>query len=368
MIPLVDIVRQDKKIQPQIISAIKKITQKGNFILGKEVESFEKDFAKYCGVKYCVGVASGTDAILLALRSLGIGRGDEVIVPANTFISTVLPIIYVGATPVLVDIDPQSYNIDPSRIEKKISQKTKAIIPVHLFGQIVEMDKILEIAKKHKLLVIEDAAQAHGSTFKNKKAGSFGTIGCFSFYPGKNLGAYGDGGAIVTNNKSIAEKIKTLRNIGQAKKYIHSEKGYNSRLDTIQAAVLRIKLRQLDGWNQERRRLASLYNKKLSALPVSIPTVSSGNVTNFHLYVIRAPKRDELLKYLHKNKIYAGIHYPVPVHLHKALKDLGYKKGDFPITEKYALQIISLPIFPGMTKKEVGIIAEAIKSFYENKR
>ncbi|KKQ34490.1 MAG: pyridoxal phosphate-dependent protein [Microgenomates group bacterium GW2011_GWA2_37_6] len=365
----------DRKIQPQIISAIKKITQKGDFILGEEVEKFEKEFARYCGVKHCVGVASGTDAILLALRALGIGSGDEVIVPANTFISSVLPIIYVGATPIITDIDPKSYNIDVSKIEEKISKKTKAIIPVHLFGQIAEMDKILKIAKKHKLFVVEDAAQAHGSTFKNKKAslpagkaGSFSDIACFSFYPGKNLGAYGDAGAIVTNNKSIAERIKILRNIGQVKKYIHSEKGYNSRLDTIQAAVLRIKLRQLDKWNQERRHLAALYSKLLSGLPVSIPIQTDGNVSNFHLYVIRAPKRDRLLKYLHKNKIFAGIHYPVPIHLHKALRNLPYKKGDFPVTEKYASQIISLPIFPGMSEKEVGIITEAIKNFYGYKK
>lgn len=368
MIPLVDIVRQDKKIQPQITAAIKKIIKKGDFILGKEVEEFEKEFAKYCEVKYCVGVACGTDAILLALRALGIGLGDEVIVPANTFISSVLPIIYLGAKPVLIDIDPDTYNINVSKIEEKISKKTKAIIPVHLFGQIAEMDKILKIAKKHKLFVIEDAAQAHGSTLKNKKAGSFSNIACFSFYPGKNLGAYGDAGAIVTNDKTLAEKIKVLRNIGQAKKYIHVEKGYNSRLDTLQAAVLRIKLRELDKWNKERRDLAALYNKLLSGLPALTPIQAEGSISNYHLYVIRVSRRDSLLKYLHEREIFAGIHYPVPIHLHKALRDLPYKKGDFPVTEKYVGEIISLPIFPGMQKKEVGIIAEAIKSFYETQK
>lgn len=368
MIPLVDIARQDKKIQPQIISAIKKIIKKGDFILGKEVEEFEKEFAKYIGVKYCVGVASGTDAILLSLRALGTGSGDEVIVPANTFISTVLPIIYVGAKPILIDIDPDTYNIDVSKIEEKISKKTKAILPVYLFGQIAEIDKILKIAKKHKLFVIEDAAQAHGSTFKNKKAGSFSDIACFSFYPGKNLGAYGDGGAIVTNNKSIAERIKVLRNIGQIKKYIHTEKGYNSRLDTIQAAILRIKLKELDGWNKQRRDIATLYNKLLSNLSVSLPKEIDGSISNYHLYVIRVRKRDELIRYLRGKKIFTGIHYPVPIHLHKALRDLPYKKGDFPVTEKYASQIISLPIFPGMIEKEVGIITEAIKSFYDFKK
>lgn len=375
MIPLVDIVRQDKKILPQINKAIKRVAEKGDFILGEDVNKFEEEFARYCGVKYCVGVASGTDAILLALRALVIGPGDEVIVPANTFISTVLPIIYLGAKPVLIDIDPDTYNIDVSKIEEKISKNTKAIIPVHLFGQIAQMDKILQIAKKYKLFVIEDAAQAHGSTFKNKKAGlpagkagSFSNIACFSFYPGKNLGAYGDSGAIVTNDKTLADKIKILRNIGQVKKYIHVEKGYNSRLDTLQAAVLRIKLRELDKWNKERRSLAALYNKLLSGLPVSVPIQADGSISNFHLYVIRVPKRNSLLKFLHKKKIFAGIHYPVPIHLHKALRDLPYKKGDFPITEKYAGEIISLPIFPGMSKKEVAIITEAIKSFYDSKK
>lgn len=368
MIPLFDIIRQDKKIQPQIIAAIKKITQKGDFILGEEVERFEEEFAKYCEANYCVGVASGTDAILLALRALDIGKGDEVIVQANTFISSVVPIIYVGAVPILVDINKDTYNIDISGIEKKISKKTKAILPVHLFGQMAEMDKIYKIAREHKLFVIEDAAQAHGSTFKDKKAGNFSDIACFSFYPGKNLGAYGDGGAIVTNNKSIAEKIRILRDIGQKKKYIHTEKGYNSRLDTIQAAVLRIKLLHLDKWNKQRRSIATQYDKLLSGLPVSLPKEIRGSISNYHLYVVRVSKRDKLLKYLHRKKIFAGIHYPIPIHLHKALSDLPYKKGDFPVTEKYASQILSLPIFPGMSKNEVGIITEAIKSFYENKK
>lgn len=367
MIPLVDIGRGDKKIVPQIIKSIREVIRRGDFILGDEVGKFEEEFAKYCGVKYCVGVASGTDAILLALRVLGIGSGDEVIIPANTFISTVLPIIYLGAKPVLIDIDPDTYNIDVSKIEEKISKKTKAIIPVHLFGQISQMNKILKIAKKHKLFVIEDAAQAHGSTLKNKKAGSLSDIACFSFYPGKNLGAYGDGGALVTNSKSLAEKIKILRNIGQVKKYIHSEKGYNSRLDTLQAAVLRIKLKELDGWNKQRKDIADLYNKLLLSLSVYLPKEIDGSVSNYHLYVIRVSRRDSLLKYLHERKIFAGIHYPVPIHLHKALRDLPYKKGDFPITEKYSGEIISLPIFPGMQKKEIGIITKAIKSFYDSK-
>ena len=365
MIPLVDVTRQNRVIQSKIFNALKKISQKGDFILGSEVEKFEKDFAKYCSAKYCVGVASGTDAILLSLRAVGIGPGDEVVVPANSFISSILPIIYLSAKPILVDINPGTYNIDVSKIEATITKKTKAIIPVHLFGQIAEMDKISRIAKKHKLFVIEDATQAHGSTYKGKKAGYFSDVACFSFYPGKNLGAWGDGGAVITNNKKLSDKIKVLRNIGQTKKYIHSEKGYNSRLDTIQAAVLRVKLKELDKWNGQRREIADLYKKLLKDLPVVLPHVPEGNSPNYHLFVIRAPKRDRLLKYLHSKKIFAGIHYPVPLHLHKATADLPFKKGDFPVTEKCASEIISLPIFPGMKKKEVVIIASALKKFYD---
>lgn len=365
MIPLVDIIRQGKKLRPQILDSIQKIIEKGDFILGEDVGLFEEEFADYCGVENAIGVASGTDAIQLALRALEIGEGDEVIVQANTFISTVLPIIYVGAKPVLVDINPQTYNIDVSEIEKKITNRTKAIFPVHLYGQVAEMDKISEIARRHNLFVIEDACQAHGATFKGKKAGSFGDIACFSFYPGKNLGAYGDGGAVVTNNKELADKVRILRNIGQKSKYHHSVKGYNSRLDTIQAAILRIKLPNLDGWNNERREIAREFTKDLSSLPVNTPIEGPGSIANYHLYVVRASKRDALLEHLHAKQIYAGVHYPFPIHLHEALKDLGHKKGDFPISEKYSEEIISLPIFPELTKEEIGIIIDELRKFYE---
>lgn len=368
MIPLVNIVRQDQKLQPLINTAIKKILKKGDFILGEEVEKFEKDFAEYCSVKYSAGVASGTDAILIALKALDIKSGDEVIVPANTFISTVLPILYIGAKPVLVDIDERIYNINPQEIRKKITKKTKAIMPVHLYGQIAEMEEIMSIAREYHLFVIEDACQAHGSFYKNKIAGSFGDLACFSFYPGKNLGAYGDAGAVVTNNAQLAERIKILRNIGQKEKYVHIEKGYNSRLDTVQAAVLRIKLSQLNSWNEQRRTIASEYNKLLQALNSDIitPFEPEYSKSNYHLYVIRVKKRDLLLDHLKKNGIMAGIHYPIPVHLHKAMNDLQYKKGDFPITEKYASRIISLPISPSFRDSEIKKVVSAIKSFYEN--
>lgn len=364
MIPLVDIVAQDKKIQSLIKHAINKVIQKGDFILGDEVKHFENEFAKYCNVKYAVGVASGSDAILLALRALKIKKGDEIIVPANTFISTVLPIIYLGAKPILVDINPNTYNIDVSKIEKAITDKTKVILPVHLFGQVAEMDRIMKIAKKHKLSVVEDACQAHGSVFNKKKAGSFGDVSCFSFYPGKNLGAYGDGGMITTNKKRVADRVRLLRNIGQKQKNVHTEKGYNSRLDTLQAAILRIKLSYLNSWNKERRKLAIYFSKKLRGLPIAIPQEEKRSISNYHLYVIRAKKRDKLLYYLHKKKIFAGINYPVPIHLHKALSDLAYKRGDFPIAERYAKEILSLPIFPGLTKKQADKISLEIRNFY----
>lgn len=367
MIPFVDISRQDKKIRPKIKDAVENVINGGHFILGPQVLEFEEKFASYCGTKYSVGVASGTDAILIALRALNVGWGDEVIVPANTFISTVLPILYVGAKPILVDIDRKTYNLDPEQVEKRISKKTKAIIPVHLYGQIAEMDEILKIAKSNKLYIVEDACQAHGSIYKGQKAGSFGDIGCFSFYPGKNLGAYGDGGIVTTSDGKLAEKIRILRDVGQKEKYIHIVKGYNSRLDTLQAAILIVKLTQLDEWNRQRRSLASLYTQLLSSLDinVTVPFEPEYSKSNYHLYIARVDERDKLLEHLKTNGIMAGIHYPVPIHLHRALKDIGYKKGDFPISEEYASQIISLPIFPYLSNEEVKTIVEHIKNFYE---
>lgn len=368
MIVLVDLQRQYKQIKKDIDSAIKRVTSKGNFILGDEVKIFEEKFANYCNAKYAIGVASGSDAILLSLKSLNIGPGDEVITVANTFISTVLPITYLGAKSVLVDIDPKTYNIDTAKIESKITKRTKAILSVHLYGQPCDVDVINALARTHKLFVIEDACQAHGAIYKGKKIGNLSDLSCFSFYPGKNLGAYGDGGMITTNNKKLAEKIKILRNIGQKEKYFHIEKGYNSRLDTIQAAVLLAKLIYLDKWNERRRKIAGLYNSLLNKLDIIVPYEPDNVKSNYHLYVIRAKKRDELFEFLKKNNIFCGIHYPIPVHLQKCMKELGYKKGDFPIAEKYAKEILSLPIFPELTEKEVKYIVGTIKRFYENKK
>lgn len=364
MIPLVDITKQYRQLRLQIEPALEKVMSKGDFILGNEVKLFEKDFAAYCNTQYAVGVASGTDALLLSLRALGVGTGDEIIVPANTFISTVLPIIYLGAKPIFVDINPVTFIIDEQKIEKAITKKTKVILPVHLYGQIAEMDIIIKLAQKYKLFIIEDACQAHGALYKGKRAGGFGDIACFSFYPGKNLGAFGDGGAITTNHKRIAKKIQILRNIGQDKKYHHMQLGYNSRLDTMQAAILRIKLPYLDRWNIKRKSHAKLYGKLLSNIGIRTPQESTYSTSNHHLYVIRVKKRNQLLMCLKDKNIYCGIHYPMPLHLQPSLKFLGYKKGDFPQTENAAREIISLPMYPELTSKEIHSVVAQIQKFY----
>lgn len=363
-IPFVDLAKQEKKINKLIVNKIKKIVSKGSFILGEEVAQFEKDFASYIGAKYCIGVASGTDAILLSLKAIEIDKEDEVIVPAFTFIASVSPIIVLGARPVMVDVLPDKPLIDYSKIEKAITKKTKAIIPVHLYGCPCDMDKISEIAQKYKLKVIEDACQAHGSEYKGKKTGSFGDISAFSFYPSKNLGALGDAGAIVTSNKSFAESMIMLRDHGQRKKYLHELIGYNSRLDSINAAALRIKLSYLDKWNIKRRKIAALYDKLLSNLPIEIPLKDKQTLQNCHLYVIRTKMRDKLSGYLKEKNIFCGIHYPLPLHLQLALKDLGYKMGDFPNAEKFAKTCLSLPIFPQMTSKEVRFVTDQIHNFF----
>lgn len=367
-IPLVDLKRQYKSIRGEINTAVLSVLKEANFILGNQVGLFEKEFAKFCDSNYCAGVASGSDAIFLSLKALDIKENDEVITVANTFISTVFPILMLGATPILVDINPETYQIDVDLLEKAISKKTKAILAVHLYGIPAPMEEIMKLAKKYNLKVIEDACQAHGSSINGKRCGSFGDLAAFSFYPGKNLGAAGDGGAIVTNNKNLYEKILVMRNIGQAQKYKHDIFGLNSRLDTIQAAILLVKLRHLNSWNEKRRKLALSYDKYLSNLPVVLPPkATKEHLGNFHLYVIRSSKRDELIKFLNIKGVSVGIHYPIPLHLQKSLLSLGYKKGDFPITEEYASQILSLPIFPELTIKEIRMICKLIEEFFSNK-
>lgn len=366
MIRLVDFSQQNEFLKKGLMKAISRVIDSQAYILGKEVRSFENEFATYCGSKYAVGVASGTDALLLSLRALGIENGDEVITVANTFISTVLPILYVGAKPVLVDADRKTLSMEVSLVEKNITSRTRAIIPVHLFGLPVDMDPILRLARKYKLLVIEDACQAHGALYKGRKVGSFGDIGCFSFYPAKNLGAFGDAGAIITNKRRVAESIRILRNVGQKEKNIHDVIGYNSRLDTIQAAILRIKLKHLPTWIKKRRSVAKYYTYQLRDLPIVLPSELPYARASYHLYVIRTKYRDRLRQYLQKREIICGVHYPTPIHLQPGMRSLGYKKGDFPVSEKSAQEVLSLPLYPELTQKQLETIVLQIKKFFHH--
>ena len=364
MIPFVDLKTQYREISREIESAIRDVMEKTDFILGEDVDLFEKEFSEFIGTRYSVGVASGTDALHLALRAAGVKDGDEVITAANTFIATVLSIAYAGAKPVLVDVDETTYNLDVNQTEKKITKNTKAIIPVHLYGQPADMDFLLEIAKRHGVAVIEDACQSHGALYKGRPTGSLGDMGCFSFYPGKNLGAYGDGGLVATNDPEFADKLRMLRNYGQRKKYHHTMKGFNSRLDTMQAAILRVKLKRLKGWNERRGKLARIYGSLLKDLNIVLPYKADYGTHVYHLYVIRAFQRDELQQYLSSRGISTGIHYPVPIHLQEAFRDMGHKTGDFPVTEQCAKEILSLPMSPEMEESQVHEIAERIKEFY----
>lgn len=363
-----DLNAQYKSIKKEIDSAIKRVLDGGVFIGGQEVEKLEEEIAKFCGVKYAIGVNSGTDALFLSLKALGIGRGDEVITTPFTFIATAEIIANLGAKPVFVDIEPKTFNIDVSKIKKAITKKTKAIIPVHLFGQMADMSEIMRIAKKYKLYVIEDAAQAIGAEYKGRKAGTMGDFGCFSFFPSKNLGAYGDGGMVITNNKKLAEKIRLLRNHGSSskEKYLNLILGTNSRLDAIQAAILRVKLKYLKKWNEKRLKIAKYYNRNLKGVEdIRIPEILPNRIHIFHQYTIRTKYRDQLKKFLEKNKIPTMIYYPLPLHLQPAFKYWGYKKGDFPKAEKISKEVLSLPIYPELKKEEQNFIIKKIKEFYE---
>lgn len=364
VIPLVDLTRQYRSIRREIDSAIHRVLVHGDFVFGSELDAFERDFAAYCGTAYAAGVGSGYDALLLALRALGIGPGDEVIVPAHTFISTVLPIVAVGAKPVLVDIDPRTLLIDPQEIARHITAQTKAIIPVHLYGFVADMERLCALAQAHKLSVIEDACQAHGSMYNGRRAGSMGDIGCFSFYPSKNLGAYGDGGAVVSNNATIMKTIRLLRNVGEGNKHEHVVRGYNSRLDSLQAAVLRVKLRHLDAWNRLRRKHAQAYRRLLAGLAVKPVAEPIGVTGNYHLFVIRTPERNALMSFLRHRGIACGIHYPLPVHLQPCMKELGYTVGDFPIAEAVAQEVVSLPLFPELQHAELARVTRGVADFF----
>ncbi|MDZ7262332.1 MAG: DegT/DnrJ/EryC1/StrS family aminotransferase [candidate division KSB1 bacterium] len=364
-VPFVDLKAQYTAIASEIDEAINRVLNSSSFILGKEVEQFESDFARYCGVNYGVAVNSGTSALHLALLACGIGPGDEVITVPNTFVATVEAILYTGAKPVFVDIDPLSYNIDVNKIEEVITKKTRALIPVHLYGQPADMEPIKELASEHKLKIIEDACQAHGAEYKGQKVGSLADVGCFSFYPGKNLGAYGEGGMVVTNDREYYEKMKRLRDHGQSQKYFHSEVGFNYRMEGMQGAILRTKLKYLDQWTEARRKNAQLYNKLLKSSKVVVPQELRFVKHVYHLYVIRTEHRDELQQYLWNKGIATGLHYPVPIHLQKGYTFLGYKTGSFPVTEKYAQTILSLPMYPELTKGQIEYVVEGIESFGE---
>lgn len=363
-IPFVDLQAQYRSIKDEADAAVLAVMARGDFVLGGAVTEFEKAFADYCEADYAVGVDSGYSALELALLAYDIGPGDEVITAANTFIATTLAISNCGATPVLVDIDPDTYNIDPQKIEAAITPATRAIMPVHLYGQPADMDPILEIAQRHNLIVIEDAAQAAGARYKGRKIGGIGHAAGFSFYPGKNLGAYGDAGAVVTNDPAVADKVRLLRNIGQRVKYHHDVKGFNHRLDTMQAAVLQVKLPYLDGWNEQRRRAAATYERLLAGLPIVTPSVLDDVEHIYHLYVVRLENREQLQEALQDAGVATGLHYPVPIHLQPAYQELGYKRGDFPITEAYAETILSLPIFPELDDQKVAYVVDLIQGYF----
>jgi dTDP-4-amino-4,6-dideoxygalactose transaminase len=361
-VPFLDLKAQYESIRAEVADAIQQVLDKTAFAGGPFVAQFEKEFAVFCDTRFAVGVGSGTEALWMALLGLGVGPGDEVITVPATFIATAEAISYCGATPVFVDVDPVTYNMDPSKLESAITAKTKAIIPVHLFGQTADMDPILEIARKRNLFVIEDASQAHGAEYKGKKAGSMGDAGCFSFYPGKNLGAYGEAGAVVTSNEELDGKIRMLRDHGQAKKYYHSLIGWNARMDGIQGAILSVKLKRLSVWTEARRRNAAAYNDLLNGVRgVTHPAEASYGKHVYHIYAIRVTGRDRLIAALAEKDIYCGIHYPIPVHLLDAYKPLGYSTGAFPVAEKAASEFVSLPMFPELTAGQIARVVDELK-------
>jgi dTDP-4-amino-4,6-dideoxygalactose transaminase len=362
-VPFVDLAAQYATIAEDVDAAMSNVLQTADYILGRDVALFEEEFAAYCEAAHAVGVDTGTSALELILRAYGIGPGDEVITVANTFMATALAISYAGARPVLVDIDPRTYTIDVAQLECAINQRTRAIIPVHLYGHPADLDPIVEIARRRGLLVIEDACQAHGARYNGRRVGSLGHAAAFSFYPAKNLGACGDGGMVVTNDERVAESIRMLRNYGQREKYRHVLRGYNRRLDTLQAAALRVKLQHLDAWNAARRRHARLYHQLLAGSEIVVPLEASYAESAWHLYVVRVADRDGLSRYLAERGIATGIHYPIPVHLQPAYQDLGYKRGDFAVAERYAGQILSLPMYAELTAETIGYVAEAIAEF-----
>lgn len=363
-IPFLDLKAPYLELRPELDAAYRRVMESGWYVLGEEVSAFETDFARYCGAAHCIGVGDGLDALVLILRGYGIGEGDEVIVPANTYIASWLAVSYVGAKPVAVEPNPRTYNIDPERIAAALTPRTRAIMPVHLYGQPAEMDSIRALARGRGLKVIEDAAQAHGAAYRQGRTGTLGDAAAFSFYPGKNLGALGDGGAVVTNDNDLADRIRVLRNYGSRKKYYNEVKGVNSRLDPIQAAFLRVKLGHLDEWNSRREQIAQLYLDEMADIPeLQLPAVANGAAPVWHLFVVRHPRRDLLQRALADSGIDTLIHYPVPPHLSGAYAELEWKRGTFPITESLADTVLSLPIGPHLTREASQAVIEAVCSF-----
>lgn len=362
-VPFLDLKRQYGAIKKEMDEAVFSVLSNTQFILGPEVKSLEEKIASYCRTKFAIGVASGTDALLLSLRACGVKMGDEVITSGFSFFASAGVISRLGANPIFVDIDPETYNINPDQIEKKITPKTKAIMPVHLFGQCADMDPIMEVARKHNLKIVEDAAQAIGAEYKGRKAGAIGDFGCFSFFPSKNLGGAGDGGMVVTDDPEMAEMVKILRVHGSKPKYYHSTIGYNSRLDTLQAAILSVKLKYLDDWTKKRREHAEVYNSAFTDLDMITPKEESFNYHIYNQYTIAVKNRDELRNYLKEKQIGHDTYYPVPLHLQECYRFLGYKKGDLPVSEKKAEEVVSIPIYPELTEEEQDYVISTIKEF-----
>jgi dTDP-4-amino-4,6-dideoxygalactose transaminase len=362
-IPYLDLAAQIRGLRKEIDAALARTLDNCSFCLGPDVSQFEKDFAQFCGAKHGLGFNSGTSALHVAMKLLNVGEGDEVITTPHTFVATSWAISYVGAKPVYVDIDDATFNLNPALIERAITPRTKAVMPVHLYGQPFEVDKILAICQKHKLPLIEDAAQSHGAKYKGKVVGTFGAMSCFSFYPGKNLGACGEGGALVTNDDNFAARARSLREHGSTVRYYHDEIGFNYRMEGFQGAVLGVKLPHLNQWTRERQRVAKRYTELLAGTPLQLPHQASFAESAWHLYVVRHAKRDELKKYLDDNGVGCAVHYPVPLHLQKAYAHLGHKPGDFPVTEKAARECLSLPIYPELTEAQIARVVEVIKKF-----
>ena len=363
MIPFSDLKLQYLSIREEIDAAVKRVLTSGWFILGQEVRAFEEEFAAYIGASYGIGVGSGTEALHLALLACDVGSGDEVVTISHTAVATIAAIEMTGARPVFVDVDPLSYTMDASQLEDKITPASKVIVPVHLYGQVADMNPVLTTARRHGLKVVEDAAQAHGAEYQGRKAGSLADLGCFSFYPTKNLGAYGDGGMIVTNDPTLAQRISLLRQYGWAERYVSSIRGVNSRLDELQAAILRVKLKWLDEWNTTRRKHATLYDQLLRGTAVTNPVEMEYGKHCYHLYVIRCEHRDELQMFLREKGVGALVHYPIPVHLQEAYQDLGFSEGALPVTEQCARQVLSLPVAPELSEEQIKKVCDLIAEF-----